>query len=144
MQKPIMKNLLIVFVLSTLTACATSFSVMDETLPKLVGKKSSEAVKYLGFPSGEQSVMGKKVYVWSTRTWMPNFAPATTNTTGTIGARPFTATSTTYGGGGGMDLSCELKLIVGESEDLIERFQYEGNNGACMRFSEALKPLKGT
>lgn len=114
---------------------------MDETLPKLVGQNSSEAVKYLGFPSREQMVMGKKVYVWSTQTWIPDYTPATTNTSGKIGGKSFTATSTTYGGNGGRDVNCELRLIVGES-DVIERFQYEGDGVACVKFSSALYPLR--
>lgn len=55
--------------------------------------------------------MGRKVYVWSNRVWMPDSA-TTTNMTGKVGGKPFTATSTTYGGNGGHDVICELRLIV--------------------------------
>ncbi len=85
--------------------------------------------------------MGRKVYVWSNRVWMPDSA-TTTYMTGKVGGKPFTATSTTYGGNGGHDVICELRLIAGDN-DVIERYQYDGDGLACLRFSAALNPLRG-
>jgi hypothetical protein len=122
-----------------LTGCATSFSVLDATLPTLKGREIGEAVRYLGVPSQEYEIVGKKVYVWSTSMAYVTSGATTSSTTGAVGTTPFRATTTTFGAGTATQLSCTLKLVT--ANGLIEDYDYDGNNGACFRYSDRLKPL---
>lgn len=123
--------------LALLVAGCTSFSVLDEELPKYKGKPIDSLVAKLGFPNAEQTIMGRKVYVWSTSMSYVSVNPTTSTTTGYVGGRPITATSTSYTYSDS-NLSCTLRAIV-DAQGLIERYAYEGNNGACYTYSDRLR-----
>ena len=127
-------ELALAMLVSTGCYSMTSFATLDRAMPTFNGGPISTVVSYLGYPSGEYETMGKKVYVWSTA--FTSYSPSTTTTTGTVGTTPVTVT-TTSPSGNAYNLACTIKVIT--SRDVVQSFEYEGNNGACARFSRALK-----
>lgn len=114
----------------------TSFSVFDKELPKLVGQPIDVAVQKLGFPNSEQTIMGQKVYTWSTRQTGTSVVPTTSFTTAYVGNTPVSATTTSYTTQD-YSMSCVLRLIV-DDKGIIRRYSYDGNNGACFTYSDRL------
>lgn len=129
---------IIAIVATLLVSCATSFDTLDRALPQLDGKHITVAADYLGIPDGEYMVAGRKIYVWSSSTINPFVRPLTTSTNGTVGGSQFSAISTTYAPNN-TTLNCRIRMST--SDDIIHRIEYNGNNGACMIYSERLKPL---
>lgn len=129
-----MKMLLLVaaFVL----AGCTSFSVLDKEMPKLVGQPIDVAVSKLGFPNAEQTIMGKKVYTWSTTETGTSIVPTTSYSTAYVGTTPISAQTTTYSTQD-YTLSCTLRVIV-DDKGIVQNFNYTGNNGACFTYSNRL------
>lgn len=128
------RSLLVLAAALSLTGCysMTSFAKLDRALPTFQGRPVADVVNYLGYPSSERTTMGKKIYVWSTA--FTQVLPSTTSTTGTVGGTPVTVNST---GMRSYDLACEIRVIT--VNDIVESFEYEGNNGACARYSRALE-----
>lgn len=110
-----------------------SFGVLDEELPKYVGKPISNLVERLGYPNAEQTIMGQKAYIWSTTMQTESVVPS--YTTGYVGTRPIALT--TYSTESST-MSCTLRVFVTRT-DYIMSSGYEGNNGACFRYSSQLK-----
>ena len=104
-----------------MTACATSFSTLNQALPLLQGQDIQMSMDYLGIPDQEYIIAGKKVYVW-----------------GTSRINPFNATSTSYGNDN-RRLRCTIKMIT--ENEIVQRIEYDGNNGACFKYSDRLKLL---
>ena len=100
-----------------LSACATSFSTLDEALPALKGKDIEAAIAYLGVPDQKYVVDGREVYVWSTE---ENYASISS---------PAAVSR----------LSCKIKIST--KDKIVEKTEYDGNNGTCFLYSERLKPL---
>lgn len=98
-----------------LAGCETSFDVIDKEMPKYIGKPVENLVARLGMPNKEQTIMGRKVYVWST-------------SFGYIGIS--TGASTT--------LACTLQVTADDAGN-VRRYDLSGNNGACEQFSNGLK-----
>ncbi len=112
------QKIIILYVIAiTLFGCATSFSTFDKAFPKLIDKNISEAVTYLGMPSKESNILGKKIYIWTTRESYVGFK---------VDAHP-------------VELDCTLRIITVNNK--IESYDYDGANGTCFRFSNKLKPL---
>lgn len=111
--------------------------MMKEHWPKLKGQPIQEAVARFGYPQSEQTILGMKVYTWSTGGTYLSTTPTTAVTSGTMGAVPFTTTTVGYRQTAS-DVSCEIKIIT-TPEGIMEKFQYDGNNIACMPYAEAMK-----
>ena len=128
-----MKHLILLAIVAS-TGCysMTSFAVLDQALPTFEGRPVSDVVRYLGYPTSERTTMGKKIYVWSTA--FTSVTPSTTTTTGTIAGAPVAVTST---GVRSSNLACEVRAIT--SNEVVEGFEYEGNNGACAQIARALQ-----
>lgn len=114
-----------------------SFDVLDEELPKYTGRPIDSLVERIGYPNAERTIMGRKVYIWSTSMSHVSVTPVQSTSTGYVGLTPVTMTSTTYETSSSR-LSCMLRVFV-SAQDRIESFDYEGNNGACFRYSNRLK-----
>lgn len=83
-------------------------TILGAELPKFEGQPVDVAVKKLGFPNDERTIMGKKVYVWFTSRFGTN-----------------------------RRLTCEVRLIV-DAKDVVRDFDWDGNNGACEYYAGLL------
>jgi hypothetical protein len=125
-----MKRLLV----ALLVAGCSSTVVLDRELPKLVGQPVDVAVQKLGMPTSEQTIMGRKVYVWSNTEQDVSLAPAFGMTT--MGG-PRTAQTTalvpvaTSG-------TCIVRLAV-DDRGIIRSAEHQGDSDACYRWSNRLK-----
>lgn len=72
------------------------------------GQPASAIIDRLGFPSTQQEVAGRKVYVWATN----NFVDGT-------------------------NYKCQIRTIVDERDTIIT-WDYEGNEGGCASFAARL------
>lgn len=129
-----LRRILLLLLVPAISGCysMTSFAKLDRALPTFEGRPVAEVVQYLGYPSSERTTMGKKIYVWSTA--FTRVSPSSTTTTGTVAGAPVAVTST---GVQSYNLACEIRVIT--SNDIVEGFEYEGNNGACAQFARALQ-----
>jgi hypothetical protein len=111
------------------------FSGIRDGLDALKGYEISTAFQVLGYPNGEQTIYGKKVYIWSTSNSFTISTPQTSYGSGYIGNRPFSYQSTSY-----QDQQfngyCTIRIFA--FDDRILGGDFEGNNGGCMRYSRAL------
>jgi len=123
---------------SLLGACATSFSTLDQVLPKLVGRNISVAISYLGIPNNEYNIAGNRVFVWSTSETFTTSQQVATTTSGIVGTTPIQTLSTSYVPTTS-NLNCVIKTMM--DGEFIRRVEYEGNNGVCMKYANRLKPL---
>jgi hypothetical protein len=117
------------------TGC-TSFSVFDEKLPAYSGRPIEDLVARLGYPNAEQTVMGRKAYIWNTSQQFTSITPTTSTTTGYVGTRSVNMQTTTYSTDTST-LSCVIRVFV-DDQNRITRWEYNGNNGACYKYSGRL------
>lgn len=120
----------------TLSGCM-SFSVLDAEMPKYQGRHIDTLVSKLGLPNAEQQIMGRKVYIWTTSMQHVSIDPVISTTTGYIGTRPISMTSTSYQASSSQ-LSCTIRVFV-DNMNVINGSDYNGNNGACFTYSKRLE-----
>ena len=109
-------RLILCFLLAPiLSACATSFSLLDRELPILRGQNIEVAINYLGLPNQESTIAGRKVYLWSTRE-----------------NNPFDQRA--------QPLACQIRMAV-DSVGTILQVGYGGANGTCFVYADPLRPL---
>lgn len=121
-----------------LTACVMSFDTFAEAWPYLKGKNIQVAIDHLGIPDNKYSIDANDIYVWSTESSYTSFSPTTTNSSGTVGGVPFNGTATSYAPHTS-NLSCVIKIKT--MKKIIQTMEFDGNNGACLQYSERLRPL---
>lgn len=131
-----MNKLLLLCALAVSAAC-TSFSILDVELPKYFGRPAEALISRLGLPDAEQTLAGRRVYVWSTSTQYTRITPVTTTNTGFVGSSPVMTASTAPRATTG-SLSCRVRVWV-DANDLIQGADYDGNNAACFTFSSRLR-----
>jgi hypothetical protein len=119
----------------SLGAC-TTFQDIENGLSGLVGKDISHAINKLGYPAGERSVAGKKIYVWSTQNSGSYVMPQTNYNTGYVGGMPVSYTTTGYTTHS-YNYACTIEIIVNKA-DTIETWQYSGNVGGCSHYASRL------
>ena len=127
-----------VLVLPLLLVACTSFDTLDKKLPYFKGKKIDEAISYLGHPNDERAIAGKTVYTWSTAYTQTSMTPITTQNSGMINGKYYSGTSQSYVPETS-NLSCVLRMIT-DKKRIID-IDYEGNNGACFRYSRKLESM---
>lgn len=127
-----MKRLLILAGGLLLAGCAGD--TMRDSWPKLKGQPISEAVRRFGYPQSEQSILGDKVYTWTSIQGQVVTTPVASTTIGPAGG----AYTTIGYGAAGVDLRCEVKIATDQA-GTIKTLQYDGNNGACMQFADAMR-----
>lgn len=123
-----------------LAGCAT-WGQFDEGLDALLNMPLSTAIDRLGYPSGERTVAGRRLVEWGRSTNGAMYMPTTATTYGTVNTnRGFGSYSGTTTGGTFMPVNynCNVTLEV-DQDDIIRRYQYEGNLGGCERYIRALK-----
>lgn len=119
-----------------LVAGCTSFGVFDEKLPGYVGKPIDALVERIGYPNREQTIMGRKAYIWNTSEQYSSIVPTISTTTGYVGSTPI-STQTTAFSSSTDTLSCSIRVFV-DSTNRITRYEYNGNNGTCFRYASKL------
>lgn len=135
-----MKKIMMAAAVLAMTGCA-SWGDMKAGLDGLLDRPISAAIDRIGYPSSEQTIAGRKIYRWGASSQSAMYMPSTTTTTGSVGTglgyRPFSATTT---GGTYIPVSynCEIVMEV-DANDIIKRYQYNGNLGGCEPYINALK-----
>ena len=137
-----MKNItLTCAALLILTGCATQ--KLNSGLPRLTGKPVEYAISYLGYPDNEQTIAGRKIYTWAYGNTFTTMQTVTTPVSGSA-----------YGAGGGVyfrgrqtsvvpqtvNYRCMVRLIANPN-GIIERWEWNGNEGGCERYSNAMTRL---
>jgi hypothetical protein len=79
--------------------------VLKEKLKPYQGQSASALIAKLGFPTGEEQIAGKKVYVWS----ISNLVEGTTQ-------------------------FCTIRAILGD-QDVIASVDYTGNENGCKMYA---------
>lgn len=127
-------------VAATTAGCAT-WGQFDEGLNALMNKPLSTAIEKLGYPSGERTIAGRRLVEWGRSQNTAMYMPTTTTTYGTVNTnRGFGTYSGTTTGGTfiPMNYNCTVILEV-DQNDIVRRYQYEGNLGGCASYIDALK-----
>lgn len=130
------KCFIVIIALFSLLGC-TSFSVLDEELPKYTGRHIDSLVEKLGYPNDQTEIMGKTVYIWTNDKTHVSITPTTTTSTGYVGADSVYISSTDYSTSV-YNLSCTTRIFV-DHNGIIQNAEYNGNNGACYTYSNKLK-----
>ena len=101
-------------VTSVAAACilvAGCVGTIKEGMTRLEGRPLSAAIAKIGLPIEERTVAGKKVYIWGSIE-MPTKAPK--------------------------EKKCQIRATM--NGDLIESFDYQGDESLCQRYAERLRP----
>jgi hypothetical protein len=126
-----------------LSGCVT-FGQFDQGLASLVGRPIDVAVSVLGFPTGEQTLVGHHLVQWGRST--QGFMPMTTSSQayGTI------STSKGWGAYSGMtaqtsyvpvNFNCSITLQINEANTVVS-YQYSGNLGGCKGYIRSLNAYR--
>jgi hypothetical protein len=127
-------SLAAVLMLAVLPGC-TTWGDIDRGLDTLTGKPLDYAISKLGLPDAEQTIAGRKVYVWDSRTVGGGYlVPKTTNYSGNVGGTSYAGTDTGLQATPSYDLYCKLKLVV-DGSNTVTSYDYDGNMGACERYA---------
>jgi hypothetical protein len=140
LRELILKRVFAAAFCAALSGCAT-FGQLETGLNGLIGQDIGSAISVLGFPSSERNIAGMRLVEWG-RSNNATFAmPTTSTSTGYVqsGAGVATYTSTTNSSVPvTMNFNCHIALQVGP-DNIIRRYQYEGNLGGCAPYINALK-----
>jgi len=90
------------------TLAACAGAIIKDKMASFAGHPVSAAIDKLGFPTEQAEIAGRKVYIWSSR----NFVEGTS-------------------------YQCKIRAILDDHE-IITNWDYEGNEGGCMRFASKL------
>jgi hypothetical protein len=133
-----MKRLIVFVVVAVgLTGCVSQN--MDQGLQALVGQDIHLAMNALGYPTGQQPLLGETVYTWSTTQTFATTTPVTTTTTGTVGNKAVDTATTTYVPTTGT-YTCTVQ-IAADSNNRIKSFQWQGDVGGCAGYANRLKAV---
>jgi hypothetical protein len=111
-------------------------SRINSNLTSLIGQNISAAVDKLGYPDGQREMLGDTLYIWSTDRSGLVVVPTTSTTSGNVGGTPYSQTTTGFGAMPA-HFHCRIELAV-TAAGIIKRFQFDGNNGGCARYANAL------
>jgi len=111
-----------------LCGCAT-FEQMRRGLDALRGENIRTAYGILGYPSGKKDFGNETVYYWSTSGAYSYDMPITSNTYGSVGTVPYSA-STTYYSQRTINYSCLVKIVANQY-GTITTYSYYGNLVGC-------------
>ena len=90
-----------------LTGCAGQ--TINDKMPSYLGHPTSALIGKLGFPTRQDTVAGKKVYVWTTS----NFVDGT-------------------------NYSCTIRAIINE-QDIVSTWDLQGNEAGCEGYASRLR-----
>lgn len=124
-----------------LSGCA--FEKMQQALPYLEGKPIDAAVRYLGVPDGQIELKHGLVYVWNRRESGTYLIPVTSVTTYPVYRAGVLNHSTAYATSHvpqSYVYSCSIKAFT-NTKKIIEAFDYEGSEGGCEGFIDAMDSI---
>lgn len=141
-----MKHILPLLIITIfLSGCASQ--KLNNGLPHLTGKHIDEAIRYLGYPDGEQTVTfrhgDEKIYTWGHRNTFTSMQTVRT---------PFSGSSYSTGGGTYFqghttsvvpqtyNFQCTIKLAVNKAGYIYD-WEWHGNEGGCERYAAGMKRL---
>ena len=91
---------------SMLAGCAGA--IIKDKMASLAGQPINAAIDKLGFPTEQTEIAGRKVYIWSSRSFVE-----------------------------GTSYECKIRAIV-DDHDTIINWDFEGNEGGCQRYAARL------
>lgn len=127
-----MKKIALVALL-LMAACEMSWDTLKRDMPSYAGQPIERVVARIGMPRGEQTVMGRKAYIWQNGFTSTDVIPTTT--TGYVGTTP--VQMTTYNTQS-TQLACTFRVFV-NSENRVSGWDVTGNNGACQTYADRLR-----
>lgn len=133
-----------IVLLCGLAGC-TTWGQMDDGLTSLQGQPLDTAVRILGYPSGEQTIAGRRLVVWSSQSTGMMYMPQTATTYGTAytaGGYANYNQTTNYATMVPLNNQCKITMEV-DGSDIITGYNYDGNMGGCSRYIRALKAAAG-
>tara|TARA_B100001142_G_C13975796_1_gene516725 strand:+ start:136 stop:549 length:414 start_codon:yes stop_codon:yes gene_type:complete len=134
----------IVLLLSTilfLPSCFATFTELQNGLDKHQGLSLNTLIDRIGFPTAQQNIAGRKLYVWDTSNTVTMSMPTTSNTSGTVTSG---TSSGTYSGSSTIwvpttyNYNCRITIEVDDQDKIISNY-WEGNRGGCERYAKALQ-----
>lgn len=126
------KTGLFVAALASVVLCSCVMQNLQKNLASYVGQPLDVAIAHMGLPSGERTIAGHHVYVWTNQNQMVLPTYQTSTTTGYVGGQSFAAT-TGQMGSTVVQGECEITLEV-NGENVITSWSYNGNPAGCSRY----------
>ncbi len=108
--------------------------LLSKQLDEAKGKHIDFLVAKWGLPDGERTILGKKVYFWTSSGTMSFVVPQTQQTTGLVGTTPFYATTTSYSSES-VGKECLIQVVV-DGNDVVTNYKFRGNLAGCGDFIE--------
>lgn len=133
-----------IVLLCGLAGC-TTWGQMNDGLASLQGQPLDSAIRVLGYPSGEQTIAGRRLVVWSSQSTGMMYMPQTATTRGNVyapGAYASYRQTTNYATMVPMHNQCKITMEV-DASDIITGYNYDGNMGGCSRYIRALTEAAG-
>jgi hypothetical protein len=123
---------------AVLSSC-TSIDTIRPAMETLKGKKAHTAFEVLGFPDQEQSIAGRRVYVWEMSHQGSYITPTTTTATTYVNNQYVTTNvygtrTNTY------DASCKIRVIADAANTILD-WDAEGNEFGCSYYAEKLRKI---
>ena len=134
----------IILLLSTiliLPSCSATFTDLQNGLDRYQGLSLNSLIDRIGFPTTQQNIAGRKLYIWDTSNTVTMSMPTTSSTSGTVSSG---TSSGTYSGSSTIwvpttyNFNCRITIEVDNQDNIISNY-WEGNRGGCERYSKALK-----
>ena len=117
-----------------LAGCAGQ--MIHESMQPMIGRPATHAFAKLGFPDSEDTVAGRKFYVWTTESSGSHLVPQFN--TGTIRGKDGTTTfSYTTFEEQFYHHECRLRVFV-DAKDRIAAYDLNGNDAGCSVFARKL------
>ncbi len=125
----------LVLTLTMLTGCA--FTHMSKGLEALNGRNVEIAFSVLGYPDLKQEFGGDTVYTWNRNRSGTLFLPQTSTTTGKIGAKMVSCT-TTQNQAVPVNYNCTIKIAT-DNDGVIKHWEWSGNQAGCAPYAKKLR-----
>lgn len=109
--------------LLALVGCSGAFGTMDGIMQSWHGAPLDDVITQWGYPSGQQDIAGRKIYIWDKKRIL-TLPQETTGQARVIGNTAYLSTTTT---GGTSFWSCQRILEVND-KNIVVGSQWQGNN----------------
>ena len=135
------KFLISLWVVLFLPSCFATFTDLQNGLDRYQGLSLNSLIDRIGFPTAQQNIAGRKLYIWNTSQTVTMSMPSTANTSGNVSSGTSSGTysgSTTIWTPTTYNYNCRITIEVDDQDKIISNY-WEGNRGGCERYSKALK-----
>lgn len=124
-----------------LPSCFNTFGTLESGLDKHQGLSIQTLIQSIGYPTAQQNIAGRKLYIWNSSQTVSYSMPTTSNSSGTV----YSGTSSgTYNSSSTIwvpttaNYNCRITIEVDESDKIINNY-WEGNVGGCERYAKAFR-----